>query len=75
MNSIVLLSNTPFTTNNIRSSKNPTCVASSFFNLLGVQKKPKIIVGHTHALFLLGSQSSGDLMVMFVASFNNFLAK
>ncbi len=54
MDPIVFIGNNPFTTNNIRSSRSPTYVASSFLDLLMV-KKIEIAVGHRCAFFLLGS--------------------
>jgi hypothetical protein len=46
----------------------PAWVASSFLNLLEVERKPKKVQGDTCALFLLCSQLSGDLGARFVAS-------
>jgi hypothetical protein len=75
MDSTILVGNIPFTTINIRSSRNPSHVASSLLNLSTIEKKLEIIIGRTHALFLMGSQLNGDLEAMFVASSNNVFNK
>jgi hypothetical protein len=54
MDPIVFIGNNPFTTNNIRSFKSPTYVASSLLDL-PVVKKIEIAIGHTCVFFLLGS--------------------
>ncbi len=53
----------------------PAWVASSFLNLLEVERKPKIIQGDTCALFLLCSQLSGHIGARFVASFRFLFSK
>lgn len=48
MDSTILTGRSPLTTINIKSSKKPTCVASSFFILLEIEKISNIIDGSKH---------------------------
>jgi hypothetical protein len=75
IDSIDFIGKSPLTTNNIKYSKKPTCVGSSFLNLFFVRKNRNIIDGDTCGLFLLAYQSSGAFAKTMVKSFASFLIK
>jgi hypothetical protein len=55
MDSIVIMRKNFLATSNIKSSKIPNYVGSSFLNLLKIKKNPNIVDEDTSALFLLAS--------------------
>ncbi len=58
--SVIFIGNKPLTTNNMKSSRKPTCVKSSFLNVELVKKTRNIGWKNIFLLFDMGSWSSGD---------------
>jgi hypothetical protein len=72
MDPSVLIGRKPLTTRNIRPSKKPTCIGSSFLNLLLVEKYPDIVIKYPCSNFLLTFYLNGVFAKGMQKSFANF---